>query len=227
MMNIKEKIGERIFQERQAKGLTRKALAELTDDLKPSRINNWERGTRTPGPEEIKQLAQALDVAPGYLMCLTDDKQVKQEFPWLGALVPLLDAQQACDPKTVIQAIRDETDEHSVSFIPLSPEISQKLGENAFAFRVQDDSMAPELKVGDVLIVDPDQVVRPGGLVVVNLQGIKEVSIRRYKQLSVDSLSPIQQYELIPTNENWAIVRSSNSSKYQLIGSVFAFFRCL
>lgn len=226
-MNIKEKIGERIFQERQAKGLTRKALAELTDDLKPSRINNWERGTRTPGPEEIKQLAQALDVAPGYLMCLTDDKQVKQEFPWLGALVPLLDAQQACDPKTVIQAIRDETGEHSVSFIPLSPEISQKLGENAFAFRVQDDSMAPELKVGDVLIVDPDQVVRPGGLVVVNLQGINEVSIRRYKQLSVDSLSPIQQYELIPTNENWAIVRSSNSSQYQLIGSVFAFFRCL
>ncbi len=47
MMNIKEEIGARIFQERQAKGLTRKALAELTDDLKPSRINNWERGLRT------------------------------------------------------------------------------------------------------------------------------------------------------------------------------------
>ncbi|HHU0103059.1 TPA: helix-turn-helix domain-containing protein [Legionella pneumophila] len=223
MMNIKEKIGERIFQERQAKGLTRKALAELTDDLKPSRINNWERGTRTPGPEEIKQLAEALEVAPAYLMCLTDEKQVKQEFPWLGALVPLLDAKQACDPKTVIQAIREDSEQHAVSFIPLSPEISQKLGENAFAFRVQDDSMAPELKVGDVLIVDPDQVVRPGGLVVVQIQDMSEATVRRYKQLSADS--SIQPYELIPSNENWASIRASNSSKHEITGVVSALFR--
>ncbi|HHT9981030.1 TPA: S24 family peptidase [Legionella pneumophila] len=221
MMNIKEKIGERIFQERQAKGLTRKALAELTDDLKPSRINNWERGIRTPGPEEIKQLAEALEVAPAYLMCLTDEKQVKQEFPWLGALVPLLDAQQACDPKTVIQAIRADSDHHAVSFIPLSPEISQKLGENAFAFRVQDDSMAPELKVGDVLIVDPDQVVRPGGLVVVHLQNISEATVRRYRQLST------HEYELIPANDNWAIIRCEKSSKHRIIGAVLVFIRHL
>lgn len=224
MLNIKEKIGERIFQERQAKGLTRKALAELTDDLKPSRINNWERGLRTPGPEEIKQLAEALDVAPGYLMCLTDDKQVNQEFPWLGALVPLLDAQQACEPRTVIQSIRDGAEDHSVSFIPLSPEISQKLGENAFALRVQDDSMAPELLVGDFVIVDPDKTIRPGGLVVASVQDMNEVSVRRYKQLSADGLA--QQYELIPSNENWAVVRVDKSSKHQLVGVILAFFRC-
>ncbi len=225
MMNIKEKIGERIFQERQAKGLTRKALAELTDDLKPSRINNWERGLRTPGPEEIKQLAEALEVAPGYLMCLTDDKQIKKEFPWLGALVPLLNAQQACDPKAVIQAIRDETDHHSVSFIPLSPEVSQKLGENAFAIRVQDDSMSPELKMGDMLIVDPDQPIRPGGLVVANLQDILEATARRYKQLSTDGSN--HEYELIPVNENWASVRGSQSYDNRVIGVVLAFFRAL
>lgn len=223
MMNIKEKIGERIFQERQAKGLTRKALAELTDDLKPSRINNWERGLRTPGPEEIKQLAEVLEVAPGYLMCLTDDRQIKQEFPWLGALVPLLNSQQACDPKTVIQAIRDETEHHSVSFIPLSPEISQKLGENAFALHVQDDSMSPELKVGDVLIVDPDQAIRPGGVVVANLQEASVATARRYKQLS--AVSSMQQYELIPTNDNWATIRGDQSSEHRIIGVVLACFR--
>ncbi|HAU1368093.1 TPA: helix-turn-helix domain-containing protein [Legionella pneumophila] len=224
MMNIKEKIGERIFQERQAKGLTRKALAELTDDLKPSRINNWERGLRTPGPEEIKQLAEALEVAPGYLMCLTDDKQVKQEFPWLGALIPLLNSQQACDPRTVVHAIREETDHHSISFIPLSPEISEKLGQNAFALQVQDDSMSPELMEGDFLIVDPDKTIRPGGLVVAIVQDMNEVSVRRYKQLSADGLA--QQYELVPSNENWAVVRADKSSKHQVVGVVLAFFRC-
>lgn len=225
MMNIKEKIGERIFQERQAKGLTRKALAELTDDLKPSRINNWERGLRTPGPEEIKQLAEALDIAPAYLMCLTDDKQVKQEFPWLGALVPLLNSQQACDPKTVIQSIRDETGQHSVSFIPLSPEISQKLSENTFAFRVQDDSMSPELKIGDVLIVDPDQSSRPGGLVVANFQETNDVIVRRYRQLSAGNIT--NEFELIPKNENWATIRSVQTGTYRIVGVVLAFIRCL
>lgn len=223
MINIKEKIGERIFEERQAKGLTRKALAELTDDLKPSRINNWERGLRTPGPEEIKQLAEVLEVAPGYLMCLTDDRQIKQEFPWLGALVPLLNSLQACDPKTVIQALRDETGHHTVSFIPLSPEISQKLGENAFALYVQDDSMSPELKVGDILIVDPDQAIRPGGVVIASLQETSVATARRYKQLS--AVSSMQQYELIPTNDNWATIRGDQSSENRIIGVVLACVR--
>lgn len=225
MMNIKEKIGERIFQERKAKGLTRKALAELTDDLKPSRINNWERGMRTPGPGEIKQLAEALDVAPGYLMCLTDEKQTKRELPWLGALVPLLNAQQACDPKTYIQGIKDDLENDAVSFIPLSPELSKKLGENAFALHMLDDSMAPELNVDDVLIVDPDQPIRPGGLVVAHLQDSNMITIRRYKQLSANN--PLQEYELISTNENWASICVSQADSHCIIGIVLGFLRIL
>ncbi|VEB33683.1 S24 family peptidase [Legionella cherrii] len=225
MMNIKEKIGERIFQERQAKGLTRKALAELTDDLKPSRINNWERGIRTPGPEEIKQLAEALDVAPGYLMCLTDDKQIKQEFPWLGALIPLLNAQQACDPKTYIQSLKENRESSSVSFIPLSPELSKQLGKSAFALRIQDDSMAPELKIGDILIVDPDQSIRPGGVVVACKQGNSEVIVRRYKQLS--ATHPTQEYELMAVNENWANILVTQSYEHKIIGIVSVFIRAI
>ncbi|EHL31849.1 S24 family peptidase [Legionella drancourtii] len=223
MMNIKEKIGERIFQERQAKGLTRKALSELTDDLKPSRINNWERGIRTPGPEEIKQLAEALDVAPGYLMCLTDDKQVKQEFPWLGALIPLLNAQQACDPKQYIQAIKEDRKSDAISFIPLSPDLTAQLGNNSFALCIQDDSMTPELKIGDILIVDPDQIIRPGGIVVIHLQDSKEVTVRRYKQLSAGN--PVKEYELIAVNENWASIRVTRSCGHKIIGVVLALIR--
>ncbi|MFO3210881.1 S24 family peptidase [Legionella pneumophila serogroup 2] len=222
MMNIKEKIGERIFQERQAKGLTRKALAELTDDLKPSRINNWERGIRTPGPEEIKQLAEALEVAPGYLMCLTDDKQVKQEFPWLGALVPLLDAQQACDPKAVIQAIRDETGHDSVSFIPLSPEISQKLGENTFALRMHDDSMLPELKNGDILIIDPDIDANPGQIIMAQNKDSGGI-VRRYKQLSVEKTQ--REFELLALNDNWANIRVQQDSWFDIVGVVVIIIR--
>ncbi|MGX8726488.1 LexA family protein [Legionella pneumophila] len=221
MMNIKEKIGERIFQERQAKGLTRKALAELTDDLKPSRINNWERGLRTPGPEEIKQLAEVLDVAPGYLMCLTDDKHIKQKFPWLGALIPLLNSQQACDPITVIQAIRDEREHDSVSFIPLSPELSQKLGQNTFALQMQDDSMLPDLKNGDILIIDPDKNIQPGEFVIAHDHN--EVIIRRYKQLSADK--PRSEFELVALNDNWANLKVHHGSNHKIVGVVLTIIR--
>lgn len=199
------------------------ALAELTDDLKPSRINNWERGIRTPGPEEIKQLAEALDVAPGYLMCLTDDKQVQQEFPWLGALIPLLNAQQACDPKQYIQAIKEERESDVISFIPLSPDLSAQLGKNSFALCLQDDSMTPELKIGDVLIVDPDQIIRPGGMVVTHLQDSKEVTVRRHKQLSAGS--PMVEYELIAVNENWASIRVTQNCVHKIVGVVLAMIR--
>ncbi len=158
-------------------------------------------------------------------MCLTDDKQVNQEFPWLGALIPLLNAQQACDPRTFIQAIRDDRESNSVSFIPLSREISQKLGNNAFALHMQDDSMMPEMNVGDVLIVDPDQAIRPGKLVVVHLQDSNEATVRRYKQLSTDSV--IGGYELLPTNENWANTRVTQSCGHKTVGIVVAFFRVL
>ena len=70
MSTIKEKIGQRIYEARKAKGLSQQGLANLTTDLKQSRINNWENGLRTPGPEEIKQLANALEVPAAFLMCL-------------------------------------------------------------------------------------------------------------------------------------------------------------
>lgn len=225
-MNIKEEIGRRIAAARREKGLTLKALGDLTDDkFKPSRLTTWEQGTRCPGPQEIKQLADALEVAPAYLMCLTDDKQIKQVFPWLGALVPLLDAQQACDPKMFIQAIMEEQENNAVSFIPLTPELSKQLGKNAFALRMQDDSMTPELKVGDILIVDPDQPIRPGGLVVAHLQDSDEVTIRRYKQLS--AASPLQEYQLIAANENWASIRVGQGCGHKVVGVVSALIRLI
>ena len=85
--------------------------------------------------------------------------------------------------------------------------------------------MSPELKVGDVLIVDPDQVSKPGGLVVANLQDMNEATVRRYKQLSADGLA--NEYELIPTNQNWAPIRITQSYKHRIIGSVLVLLRAL
>lgn len=221
-MSIKEQIGQRIQAARLEKGLTRKALAELTDYLKQSRINNWERGDRTPGPEEIKQLAKALDVSAAYLMCLTDEKQPKKT-PGLGALIPILDYQQACDPVAAIEAIKNENNLDKVSFIPVAADLAQRLGENAFALKVKDDSMSPELRTHDLVIVNTNVNPSPGNFVVALANGQGEVIVRRYKQLVLNQ--EFQFFELRAENDNWGVMQIKNKSDCTIIGIIYCVVR--
>ena len=216
-MNIKEKIGQRIMNERKAKGLTRKALAELTSELKISRINNYERGDRTPGPTEIKLLADALEVSASYLMCLTDNREGKiTKSPGMGALVPILDYKQAIDPAAFIQKIKEEVDT-KVEFIPVSIAVSDSIGKHAFALHIKDESMMPEFRINDVIIVDPDTNPKPGDFVVALIEGDQEVIVRKYKQLSASR--EVREFELIALNDDWADIRvGANEMLAQIIG---------
>ncbi|HAT1815645.1 S24 family peptidase [Legionella pneumophila serogroup 1] len=225
-MSIKEKIGQRIMIERKAKGLTRKALAELTGELKSSRINNYERGDRTPGPTEIKLLADALEVSASYLMCLTDNREGKiTKSPGMGALIPILDYRQAIDPVVFIQKIKEDVDT-KVEFIPVGTAVSDSIGKNAFALRIKDESMMPEFRVKDFIIVDPDASPKPGDFVVALIEGDQEVIVRKYKQLSASK--EVREFELIALNEDWAHIRvGSNEMQAQIIGSGYILIRGL
>lgn len=197
-LNIKKEIGKRILEARKAKGLTLKALGELAGDLKQTRITNWEQGTRTPGPEEIKQLAQALDVSPAFLMCLSDEQQVKRAKAH-SHLIPLLDPHQAVDAKTYIDSYSDE-----IKLIAVSTELLPNLSDNAFALRITDDSMMPEFIVNDVLVIEPDATAKPGDYVVALLNGDQEVLIRKYKQLA--AAQGVDAFELAALNDDWASI---------------------
>jgi SOS-response transcriptional repressor LexA len=214
-MNIKEKIGQRIKEERLSKGFTLKSLEELTDDLKQSRISNWERGDRTPGPEEIKQLANALDVSPAYLMCLTDEKQPKC-IPGLGALIPLLDHQQACNPKTFLQSVKDEQRLDKINFMPVSADVSIYLGEYAFALKIADDSMTPEMRINDIQIIDPSISPNNGDYVAVKISDKHDVILCQYKKLSYTS----SEFELLTLNDNWPNITVNESVQVEIIGKV-------
>lgn len=224
-MNIKERIGQRIKDERTAQGLTRKALAELTDTLKVSRINNYERGERTPGPEEIKQLARALEVSPAFLMCLSDDKSGKlKQPPGLGALVPILTHQQACNPTESIEQLKGDASNQKVNFVPVGPELASKLGDNAFALEIKDESMNPELRVGDILIISPNAKIQPGDFVAAKLESEDEVIIRKYKQLS--SGKDTEEFELVALNSDWANLYIDTKKLHDvIIGCIISIFR--
>ena len=224
MNNIKKLIGERIQVERKAKGLTQAKLADLAGGFKQPRINNWEQGIRTPGPEEIKQLAKVLEVSPAYLMCLTDRKQPHPlDKSYVGALIPILSLQQLDDPHRSIKSIKEGEYDGEIAFIPITIELAKMVGDNAFALKMEDESMEPELKSLDVLIVNPDATPKPGNIVVVKSDDNTDVIIRRYKQLSISKST--QQFELLATNKNWPDIQSHELVGCKILGTVFNLIR--
>lgn len=220
MNDIKKLIGQRIQIERKMKGLTQARLAELAGGLKQPRVNNWEQGIRTPGPEEIKQLAKVLEVSPAFLMCLTDRKQPHPlDKNYVGALIPLLSPEQLDNPLCWIQSIREGEYDGEVILIPTTVNLVKLVGENAFALKMSDASMEPEIKPYDVLIVNPDATPKPGNFVVVKSDDNPEVIIRRYRQLSISKST--QQFELLATNKNWPDIQSHELVGFKILGTVF------
>ncbi|HAT3891384.1 XRE family transcriptional regulator [Legionella pneumophila serogroup 1] len=210
-LNIKKEIGKRILEARKAKGLTLKALGELAGGLKQTRLTNWEQGVRTPGPEEIKALARALDVSPAYLMCLSDTSQSRStNNP--SQLIPLLDYRQACDAKLY-------TDTELTSdgvYISISTALLPELSSEAFAVRVIDGSMLPEIRINDVLVIEPLVLPEPGDFVVVKINGKPEAVICQYKKLSYTSA----EFELITLDDNWPNIKFNGGFDIVIIGKI-------
>ena len=133
-MNIKEEIGKRIANARKQVGLTAKQLADRTVNLKPARIGNWEQGTRTPGVQEVKQIAKVLGVSPAYLFCLTDEENTAQKSLELPVIIPLLDYSEITNPKNIskiIQRFRNKKLE-GYDHVPVGNNISDNMGPSTF-----------------------------------------------------------------------------------------------
>ncbi|MFO2814192.1 S24 family peptidase [Legionella pneumophila serogroup 1] len=212
-LNIKKEIGKRILEARKAKGLTLKALGELAGGLKQTRLTNWEQGVRTPGPEEIKSLARALDVSPAYLMCLSDELQFK-EAKNPSRLIPLLDYRQACEANLYMNV--EERLFADMTFISLSMTLLPKLSSEVFALKIKDESMVPEIRVNDVVLIAPAIRPTPGDYVAVKIKNKLEVVVCQYKKLSYTS----SEFELLTLNDNWPNIKVNENIEVVIVGKI-------
>ncbi len=99
----------------------------------------------------------------------------------------------------------------------LLPEASMR----AFAFRVSDESMTPEFKIEDVLIIEPSVAPNPGDYVLVKIADKAEAIICQYKQLSYTS----KEFELITLNNNWPNIKVEEDLRIEIIGKVIQSLR--
>lgn len=223
VMDIKNKIGQRIAETRKQCGYTVKELAEKTIDLKPSRISNWEQGTRTPGPSETKQLARALSVPAAYLLCLTADDTMTTEYTgsMIVPVLPLLSFEQAATPTKIVKQGADILNKNNPELLlPVSKSLSKQVSLDAFYLTIIDDSMEPELKVGDLILINTQSKLAPGDYVLVVLPKQKSPVIRKYRELSLNKKTNMT-YELVSLNDDWPSITIDNEkAKAKILGTV-------
>lgn len=210
-MNIKQEIGKRIAISRKAAGLTIKELADMTRSLKAARIGNWEQGTRSPGPTEALQLAEALKVDPAYLLCLSNIKNPYQYFE--KKFIPILSLSEAIHFKEHIGKNFLENIENVDHLV-----LDQSGKSPAFAIKIDDQSMSSEFAVGDIVIIDTQKKPSPGNYVLVQLKDHDKVLLRKYRLLKGDATQKQSSFELIPLNPDWPILVVKDSKNCRILG---------
>lgn len=93
----------------------------------------------------------------------------------------------------------------------------QRLGRDAFALRVNGDSMMPEIRPGDVVIVDPGLSPRPGEFVIAR-NGDGDATIKQYRPRGVNDHG-VEWFELAPLNPVFPTLRSDKQD-IEIIGVV-------
>lgn len=76
----------------------------------------------------------------------------------------------------------------------------------AFGLEIEGDSMAPEFKAGDRVIIEPDWVPRPGECVAAK-NGSGEATFKKYRERGIDKDGHMI-FELVPLNEDYPTIRS-------------------
>lgn len=216
-MTIREEVGERIRLARKKSGLSQYELADKSG-IQRSRINNWENGIRLPGPQEMLLMAKHLDVSPSWLYCLTDTVGQLPIAKGSLQLIPVFSYKDISKGyKEPLKAFQNLDQHHfNVSkLIALSPATKGNYGKSSFAVVIEDDSMQPELAIGDIMIINPELPPTPGKYVLAKLSPKNEVLIRKFRSPKAGTI------ELVSCNNDWPNHQDTNdNSTIEIIGTV-------
>lgn len=198
-----ETLGDRIRLRRKSLQLTQKQLAQQVN-VSHVAVSQWEKEETLPRGENLLRLSEALGCAPAFL--IEGDGPVFRESAWAGLhQIPLL---AQCD---VAQWLSDAASVRQDRLMHNDMALSQQ----SFAFRVEDQSMAPAILRDDVVIIDPSLSPQPGDSVLALQQQV--ALLRTWRQRG--SEEGVTQFELAPVNINFPELHSRRDN-LKLIGTL-------
>lgn len=204
------KIGERIRSARERLGISQSDVARRLG-IRPQSVQAWEAGSTSPRRNHIPGLCDILGVSKQWLEfgfeiefagpAQKDSNVVSTTIQLRHKSVPIIswvhagELHEAADPFPAGYA--DDYIQPSVS-----------VGSHAFALKLEGNSMEPDYREGDLVIVDPDSPVFSGNFVVARKIATNEATFKKYV---VDAgkhyLMPLnRQYDKIEMDHDWIII---------------------
>jgi SOS-response transcriptional repressor LexA len=122
--------------------------------------------------------------------------------------IPALIGKRAIPVISAIQAgaLKEATEPYEVGDGFATIYTDDSYSKWAFALEIEGDSMQPEFRPGDLVIIEPEWEPRPGEYVAAK-NGKDEATFKKYRQRGVDSDGKMI-FELVPLNDDYPTMRS-------------------
>ncbi|EPQ5213672.1 LexA family protein [Klebsiella aerogenes] len=210
MKTMHEIIGERIKSLREAKGYSQAHLAKLCGWAAPSRLGNYELGTRKVSADDALVLAEILGVSPSLILFGDEGGPVYKKYEY-----PLFSHVQAGMFSTEFGTFTDRDD------ADVWVSTTKRASHQSFWLEVDGSSMTappgskPSFPEGMLILVDPEQPVDPGDFCIARLGGDEFTFKKLIRDGGVNYLQPLNpQFGLIPCNEHCRIVGKVVASQW-------------
>lgn len=200
---------ERVRSRRKELGLSQKDLADATG-LSQTTISDIERG-RNDGSREVVALAKVLRAQAQWLAYGLMPKELGMDESGFENILhgtkidpdrrgyPIISSVQAGIWRDIVDSFpRGGADEYIMA--------NNTYGRHTFALRITGNSMEPEFREGDMVVIDPD--VRPNaGDYVVAKNHEEAATFKKYRPRGINEAGQ-DVFELVPLNEDYAPMRS-------------------
>lgn len=196
-------LGANVRKFREAAGLTQTQLAEAAGMDQQALAALEKRDSRSSS--FLPSLAKALNLSTNQLLGI-DETPIPSKTnenvvpaPIGSHRIPLIDYVQAGAWTGVQDPFEPgAADEYLLTDLELSG--------SAFALEIKGESMLPEFRPGDRVIIDPEVMPSPGDFVVAK-NGAEEATFKKYRPRSIDAAGNTV-FELVPLNEDFPSMRS-------------------
>ena len=208
-------LGQRIRARRDAVGLTQEKLATACG-VSRAAVAQWEAGVTKPSLDNLVKAAEVLGVWLSWLT-MGDQSLPDTPNPFTGLAasaappgIPVIDLARAGEWHTDSTSLPSD-----IERIAVDPTHSAR----AFALLIRDESMAPDFREGDKIIIDPEVAPQPGDFVVAKLERDAESTFKKFRPRGEDA-SGTSTIELAPLNPDWPTVRINAETPGRIIGTM-------
>jgi SOS-response transcriptional repressor LexA len=192
------------------------ALARSGIELSPGQLSRIERGESDVARERLVQLGRLYGWTPAELLAGRSD--VDDHGRPRAQMVPLIDSVQA-GHWTEVADPYEKGD--ALDWVP----VRRRVGPRAFALQISGQSMLPDFRDRDIIIVDPDIEAQPGYFVVARADDENAATFKRYRQTGRDNKGrPI--VELVPLNPDWPTIQLKGKDS-RIVGVAVDHYRSL